>query len=78
MFYIYGDYGYAAETLLKEYDTLTEARVFFNKYTRSDLGGHEIVEIAQFDEDGEYIVHERAVSEDYSEEDFIYDDAEKE
>jgi hypothetical protein len=78
MFYIYGDYGYAAETLLKEYDTLTEARVFFNKYTRNDLGGYEIVEIAQFDEDGEYIVHESRHAENYGEEDFVYDDSEEE
>lgn len=78
MFYIYGDYGYKSETLLKEYDTLTEARAFFQAYTRRDLGGYDIVEIAQFDDDGEYLVHERVMSEDYGEEDFIYDDAEEE
>ena len=78
MFYVYGDYGYAAETMLKEFDTLTEARAFFYKYTRSDLGGYDIVEIAQFDDDGEYLVHERVMSEDYGEEDFFYDDSEEE
>lgn len=73
MYYVYGDYGYASETLLREFDTLTEARAFLYRYIRRDSGGYNIIEVAQFADDGEYIVHERFES-DYQEEDFYYDD----
>lgn len=73
MYYVFGDYGYQSETLLQECDTLTEARAFFTRYLRRDSGGYFIIEVAQFDDDGEYIVYDRFEA-DYQEEDYQYDD----
>lgn len=56
-FKIYGDYGFEGEALLEEFDTYGEAKRWFERYTRwGDMGGHDRIEIAEFNKDGEYIV----------------------
>jgi hypothetical protein len=74
MYYVYGDYGYESETLLNSFKTLSEAERFFTKYTRDDLGGYNVVEVASFADDGEYLVHDRRDSEMYGDDDYYYDD----
>jgi hypothetical protein len=75
MYYVYGDYGYSSENCLAEFDTLAQAKLWFDKYTRNgDLGGYDVLEVASFADDGEYLVHERRDSEMYGEDDFYYDE----
>ena len=74
MYYVYGDYGYESETLLAEFDNIHDAQRFFAGYTRTDLGGYKVVEVASFADDGEYLIHEWLGSEDYTDGDYIYDD----
>ena len=70
---IYGDYGYTTETLLEEFDTLTEAVRWAEQYAESgDFGGYTCIEVAWFTEDGEYIVERRLEAEDW--EDFYEGD----
>lgn len=66
MFKIYGDYGYNSETLLEEFDTLSEAERWVERYYGDgDFGGYAVIEIARFAEDGEYIVERRFDADDY-------------
>ena len=58
MFQIYGDYGYASEQLLEEFDTQKEAVSWAKGYTKwGDLGGYDQIEVASFASDGEYLSH---------------------
>lgn len=69
MFKIYGDYGYIGETLLEEFDTQSEAEDWVERYCGDgDFGGHWVIEIATFAEDGEYCVHRRFDADDFRDE----------
>jgi hypothetical protein len=73
MFKIYGDYGYTSETLLEEFDTRSEALRWAEGYVESgDFGGYDVIEVATFADDGEYIVIQKYRAEDY--EDFYEGD----
>jgi hypothetical protein len=66
MFKIYGDYGYTSETLLEEFDTLSEAVRWCDGYVSDgNFGGYGLLEIAWFAEDGEYVVERRYDAADY-------------
>lgn len=55
-FQIFGDYGYTSETLLEEFDTLSEAKAWVDGYIQyGDFGGYAAVEVIRFAEDGEAI-----------------------
>jgi hypothetical protein len=72
-FKIYGDYGYTTETLLEEFDTRSEAVRWAEGYVESgDFGGYDVIEVARFADDGEYIVVMKYRREDY--EDFYEGD----
>jgi len=57
-FKIYGDYGYQNETLLEEFDNLIDAirqaKGYVLKYFED---GYDVIEVASFSPDGEYITH---------------------
>jgi hypothetical protein len=72
MFKIYGDYGYTSETLLEEFDTLSEALRWADGYVEDGFGGYAVIEIATFADDGEYVVEKVYRAEDY--EDFYEGD----
>jgi len=58
MFEIYGDYATTDETLLAEFDYVTEAIRWVNEYTRwGDFGGYDRIEVISFADDGEAITH---------------------
>jgi hypothetical protein len=58
-FKIYGDYGYQSETLLEEFDRLDDATRWLKRYVRwGNMGGFDIIEVAHFAPDGEYLTHE--------------------
>lgn len=62
---IYGDYGYQGETLLEEFDDLSDAIRWAEGYTEDgDFGGHAVIEVASFSADGEYLTHWCASEED--------------
>ena len=55
-YYVYGDYGYESECELYSTNNLQEAKDFARNYTRwGDFGGYNIIEVAWFTDDGEYI-----------------------
>ena len=55
---VYGDYGYASECLLEQFDTYAEAERFVDGYAhRGDTGGYETIEVITFAADGEAITH---------------------
>lgn len=63
-FKIYAEYGYESECLLEEFDHYQDAVKWLNGYTRGgDFGGYSVIEIAEFAEDGEYIVHKKVEAE---------------
>ncbi len=72
-YFVYGDYGYTSECLLAECDTRSEALRWADRYidTAGDFGGYAVIEVARFEEDGEYIVAMKYRREDY--EDDIYE-----
>jgi hypothetical protein len=75
MYKIYGDYGYTTETLLEEFDTRSEALRWADRYVEScDFGGYDVIEVARFAEDGEYIVIQKYRAEDYEEDFYEGDD----
>jgi hypothetical protein len=68
-FKIYGDYGYTSETLLEEFNTRSEAIRWAEGYVESgDFGGYDVIEVAWFAEDGEYMVERRFEAEDWEDE----------
>ena len=55
---VYGDYGYTSECLLYETDSISAATQWAEGYIdRGDFGGYNMIEVAEFADDGEYIVH---------------------
>jgi hypothetical protein len=69
MFEVYGDYGYTSETLLEEFASFDEAVYWVERYVGDgDFGGHEIIEVAEFDDNGEYVVLMRWDADDYRDE----------
>lgn len=77
-FKIYGDYGYVSEKLLEEFDTLSAAEDWIERwFGDGDFGGYAVIEIATFAEDGEYLIERRWDAEDYCDETVcLEDDAE--
>jgi len=55
MYKIYGDYGFVTETLLAEFELLSEAIRWAEAYTKDDLGGYDRIEVARHAADGEYV-----------------------
>lgn len=51
---VFGDYGYATETLLYETNSVNEAIRWAEEYTRNDMGGYTVVEVGFFLRDGTY------------------------
>ena len=77
-YYVFGDYGYESECELYSTNNLQEAKDFARNYTRwGDFGGYNIIEVAWFNEDGEYMTEERIMAEDMDEF-FDYGDEEPE
>ena len=74
MYKIYGDYGYTSECLLKECDTRSEALRWADRYVEDDFGGYAVIEVARFEDDGEYTVVMRYRAEDYEEDFYEGDD----
>lgn len=57
-FHIFADYGYVTQELLKECDTKQEALNFFNdEMVKGNFDRYHIVEMAHFDQNGEYVTH---------------------
>ena len=52
---IYGDYGYQSETLLWETDDRAEALRWAERAGADGVGGHDVIEVARFADDGEYM-----------------------
>ena len=70
-YYVYGDYGYTSECELYETNSLSEAKRFVDKYTRAgDLGGYNVIEVAWFADDGEYIEEMRVTADEVEEADY--------
>ena len=60
MYKIYGDYGYIAETLLEQFNDFGDAVHWVEGYIQDgDFGGYDVIEIATFADDGEYVVERR-------------------
>jgi hypothetical protein len=74
MYKIYGDYGYTSECLLKECDTRGEALRWADRYVEDGFGGYAVIEVARFEEDGEYTVIQKYRAEDYEEDFYEGDD----
>jgi len=53
-FKIYGDYGYQNETLLGEFDNVSDAIRQAKGYVED---GYDVIEVANFSADGEYLTH---------------------
>lgn len=67
-YYVYGDYGYVSECELYETNSLQEARTFARRYTRwGDFGGYNVIEVAWFADDGEYVTELRIEADDIDE-----------
>lgn len=66
-YFIYGDYGYTSETLLEEFEERSQALRWADRYINSagDFGGYDVIEIARFADDGEYMVVMKYRREDY-------------
>jgi len=74
-YYVYGDYGYASENELHSQPSAEYAKQWAEGYTRHDMGGYDVIEVAYFDEDGEYRVLWRMDAEDPEfENDMLYED----
>jgi hypothetical protein len=74
MYKIYGDYGYIAETLLEEFNDFGDAVHWVEGYVADgDFGGHTVIEIATFADDGEYVTERRWDAEDYQDETVWYE-----
>lgn len=59
MYEVYGDYGYVSEKRLMQTYSYAEAMKCFRFYAqKEDLHGFKVVEVASFDDDGEYVTHE--------------------
>ena len=55
---VYGDYGYTSQCLLYETDSINAATRWAQGYIEDgDFGGYNIIEVAEFLDDGEYVVH---------------------
>jgi hypothetical protein len=74
-FYVYGDYGYASECELHSQPSAEYAMRWAEGYTRHDMGGYNVIEVAYFDEEGEYMVIWRRDAEDPEmESEMLYED----
>ena len=64
-YFVYGDYGYVSECELYTTNNLQEAKDFATNYTRwGDFGGYNVIEVAWFADDGEYIEELRILADD--------------
>ena len=64
MFYVYGDYGYDTECELYSHKSRDYAQRWAEGYTRRDTGGYNVIEVAYFADDGEYVTVWRCDAED--------------
>ena len=75
---VYGDYGYTSECLLYETDSISAATRWVEGYIDDgDFGGYNIIEVAEFAADGEYIVHNLwdKPFQDAEDEGYLFDEA---
>lgn len=63
-FQIYGDYGLASQQLLEDFALLSDAKHWFDGYTRRDLGGYISVEVVSFLDSGEVVTHYRVTTDE--------------
>lgn len=54
-YYVYADYGYKTETCLYEGSKAGAMTVFFQNKSEVSTDGYEMLEVAYFAEDGEYV-----------------------
>ena len=74
MFKIYADYGYISEMLLEEFNDFDDAVHWAENYVNGgDFDGYTVIEIATFDEAGEYVVERRWDAEDWEDETVFYE-----
>ena len=52
---VYGDYGYVNETVLFESDSRDDSVRWAKNYCRRDMGGYNIIEVAYFAANDEYV-----------------------
>lgn len=73
---VYGDYGYVSECLLYEDTGIKSAIRWVEDYISDNtFGGYNIIEVAEFADDGEYIVHRCWNQSEFIEEDgFLFDE----
>jgi hypothetical protein len=78
---IYGDYGYTTQNLLEEFNTRSEAIRWAEDYVEAgDFGGYDVIEVAWFAEDGEYMTERTYRAEDwedqteFGDEGYLYDE----
>jgi hypothetical protein len=67
---VYGDYGYVNEQELYSCNSRDQAVVWAKKYCRRDTGGYNVIEVAYFANDGEYV----PVWQFEAEEELLYDE----
>ena len=74
-YYVFGDYGLEDQTLLYETTLYSEAKDFFEGYTRDpyDLGNYYSVEMGYFLDDGEWVDVLSIIEADRDEEDLYSD-----
>ena len=74
MFKVYGDYGYISEMLLEQFEDFDSAVRWAEGYCGDgDFGGYTMIEVAQFDDSGEYLVLMRWDADDYRDETVFYE-----
>ena len=80
-FKVFGDYGYNSENELYESDSQNDAVRWLSNYIRQDMGGYNILEVAYFANDGEYVsaytvrADGESSFEDCSDDDYSYQSA---
>lgn len=74
---VWGDYGYASETVLEEFGSLEEAIEWVEGYIEDDFGGYKVIEAAEFLENGEFLCLRRWDAEDYDSYDGQPDEAQE-
>jgi hypothetical protein len=78
---VYGNYGYTSECLLHETDDRTGAIRWADRYVDRGFGGYDVIEVAYFNADGEYVAIMKYRASDYEddwtdelEEGYLYDE----
>lgn len=74
-FEVWGDYGYVTEQLLATYTNEREAIAYAVQAAYPDCGGFDVIEVAYFAPDGEYVtVHTIQKDDMVDEDEFVLDE----